>query len=101
LLRTAAGVAQVTLLVRAGLDELERKAKAGNQDGCRDRICPLAAEFRLTASEVEAGGGTVDRLDDKTVLGEEQRVPADAATEVEHTRGRMADEPDPMLPRVR
>jgi hypothetical protein len=43
-----------------------------------------AARGRLAASEVEAGGGTVDRLDGKAVLGEEQRVPADAATEVEH-----------------
>jgi len=32
-----------------------------------------------------AGGGTVDRLDRKAVLGEEQRVAADAAAEVDHT----------------
>ena len=43
-----------------------------------------AARGRFAASEVEAGGGTIDRLDGKAVLGEEQRVPADAATEVEH-----------------
>src|SRR5207237_5841213 len=43
-----------------------------------------AARGRLAASEVEAGGGTVDRLDGKAVLGEEQCVPADTATEVEH-----------------
>ena len=43
-----------------------------------------AARGRFVASEVEAGGGTIDRLDGKAVLGEEQRVPADAATEVEH-----------------
>jgi hypothetical protein len=33
---------------------------------------------------LEARGGTIDRLDIKAVLGEEQCVPADAATEVEH-----------------
>jgi hypothetical protein len=43
-----------------------------------------AGRERLAASKIEAGGGTVDRLDGKAVLGEEQRVPADAATEVEH-----------------
>jgi hypothetical protein len=43
-----------------------------------------AARGCLAASEVEAGGGPVDRLDRKAVLGEEQRVPADAATEIEH-----------------
>ena len=39
---------------------------------------------RLAAGEVEAGGGTVDRLDGKAVVGQKQRVPAYAATEVEH-----------------
>ena len=43
-----------------------------------------AARGRLAASEVEAGRGTVDRLDGKAVLGEEQCVPADTATEVQH-----------------
>jgi len=45
---------------------------------------PEAARGRLAASDVEAGGGTVDRLDGKAVLGELQCVSADAATEVEH-----------------
>jgi len=43
-----------------------------------------ATRSRLVASEVEAGGGTVDRPDGKAVLGEGQWVPADAATDVEH-----------------
>ena len=43
-----------------------------------------AARGRLAASEVKAGGGTVGRLDGKTMLGEEQCVPTDAATEVEN-----------------
>src|SRR6516162_10051198 len=46
--------------------------------------CEAAARGRLTASEVEACGGTVDRLDGKAVLGEEQGVPANTATEVQH-----------------
>ena len=45
---------------------------------------PKTARGRLAAREVKAGGGTVGRLDGKTVLGEEQCVPADAATEVEN-----------------
>ena len=43
-----------------------------------------AARGRLAASDVEAGGGTVDRLDGKAVLGEKQCVSADTETEVEH-----------------
>jgi len=42
------------------------------------------ARGRLVASEVDDGDGTVDRLDAEAALGEEQRVPADATTEVEH-----------------
>ena len=43
-----------------------------------------AARVSLSASEVEPRGGTVNRLDGKAMLGKQQRVPADAATEVEH-----------------
>src|SRR5215472_13813776 len=43
-----------------------------------------AARGRLAAGEVETGAGTVDRLDGKAVLGEQQCVPADAATKVEY-----------------
>src|SRR5438132_9268629 len=43
-----------------------------------------AARSRLAAGKFEASGGTVDRLDGKAALVEEQRVPAYAATEVEH-----------------
>src|SRR4029077_5979727 len=38
----------------------------------------------LAASEIKAGGGAVDRLDGKAVLGEEQRMPGDAAAAGEH-----------------
>ena len=45
---------------------------------------PDAAMTAVATALVDAGGGTVDRLDGKAVLGEEQGMPANAATEVEH-----------------
>jgi hypothetical protein len=53
-----------------------------------------AARGRLAASEVEAGGGAIDRLDGKAVLGEEQCVPADTATVPSLHETRLSGQPN-------
>jgi hypothetical protein len=84
--KTAANIAQYPVK-----DDIPRQhiVETLVSDGQRVRIGLAQAQSeaaggRLAASEVEASGGTVDRLDGETLLSEQQCVPADAATDVEN-----------------